>query len=80
MQVSRFFDEEVGTAVDSSSMDIACVIDRSRIIADLDTLTSLIKVYSQLNNVLEDAQFNYNKMLIKHKRSLIKALEPSNAV
>lgn len=74
MKSNQYFDEDYEEAVENSTMEINCCINRSRLIVNIPTVSNFIKIYAQLMKFLEDGPKNYDQLVIENKKQMMKAL------
>ena len=63
-----------------SDMDVKVMINRSRIVGDLNTCASMINLTSQILNFLGQGEKNMNMLVIKHKTNMVNALDNSSTL
>lgn len=72
------FDKERDQEVNKSDMSIECKINHQRIIVNIPTIANVLKVYSQLMEVLSDKYPNQLRINIRNKKNLIHCFEGNN--
>jgi len=74
MSSSEYFDESLEEGVEQSDLDLYCIINRSRIIVNVETVVKIVNVYVQLMSIIHKSTTNVNELQIESKQTIIKAL------